>query len=70
MLLCFQTKRSRAINACLGGIIQDPPMAWMIIRPSIGHVAFILQKRLKEQGIDITFKEACKRVHKFKGRKK
>jgi hypothetical protein len=65
-MLCFQTKRTKAINECINGIAQDPPMAWMIIRPSIGHVAFILQKRLKEQKIDISFEEACKRVRKFK----
>jgi hypothetical protein len=62
----FQTKRTRTINACLNGIVQDPPMAWMLIRPSIGHVALTLQKRLRQQGMQISFEEACKRVRKFK----
>jgi len=63
----FQTKRTKAINDCIQGIVGDPPMAWMLMRPSIGHVALTLQKRLRQYyEIDISFDEACRRVRKFK----
>lgn len=62
----FKTKRTRAINACLAEIVNNPPMAWMLISPSIGHVATTLQKRLKEQGIEISFIAACQKVERYK----
>ncbi len=60
------TKRSRAIQECIESIVGDPPMAWMLLRPSIGHVATELQKRLKQyRGIDISFEEACRRIRNY-----
>ena len=64
MLTFLQSKQTRAINKCMRGIVADPPMAWILIKPSIGHVALELQRRLKQQGIEISFKKACKIVGK------